>query len=169
MTDHFIKVDITKEMYERAKNIADEQGMLKGSIRFGKGNLTGYLGEELFYYLFPKSIRVNDYHSDFNLNKSRIEVKSKQCSTPPLEHYNGTVTFSTKPQECDIYFFTRIHKDTRVGWFCGWRSKDSFLHEAVLLKKGDTDPANGYVCKRDCWNMQYKNMNDLDSLKLFVE
>ena len=169
MKDNFIEVEISKEMYENAKKIADAQGALKGSIRFGKGNLTGYLGEEIFYKLFPKAERINDYESDFALNGYKIEVKSKQCSSKPLEHYEGSVTYSKKPQDCDIYFFTRIHKDTRTGWYCGWRTHDSFLRDALVLRKGDTDPKNNYVCKRDCWNMKYNDMNDIDSLKLYVE
>ena len=168
MADQFKKFNISTEMYNSATAYAAELGMLRGSIRFGKGNLTGFLGEEALLMLIPESKRINNYDYDFELNGKYIEVKSKQCSTEPLLHYDGSVVYTENPQNADVYVFFRIHKDTRIGWFCGWRSCKSFIKESMLLKSGDKDPANGYVCKRSCWNMPYKDMRDLDSLKLFL-
>ena len=160
-----IPKNITENMYARAKAISDAQGSLKGSIRFGRGNVYGYLGEEAFHSHFPSAIKENTFDYDFVFeNGISVDVKSKMCATPPKDFYEGSVTYAKVTQKCDIYFFCRIDKDTRRAWLCGWEYSKDYLKNAYVKKKGDKDPSNGNVCKRTCWNMLYSDMRDVNSL-----
>lgn len=158
---------ITQEMYDRAAEKAKALGVLKGSIRRGAGNIYGFLGEEIFLKLYPHAVRVNEESHDFELEGLRVDVKTKMCSSQPLMHYEASVTYAKTPQDCDIYFFVRVHKDTRIGWALGWQLASNYIRSAALKKKGEVDPANGMVCHKTCWNLPYSDMFPPDSLFLF--
>ncbi len=158
---------ITTKMYQSAKAIADAQGVLKGSIRYGAGNIYGYLGEEIFQKLYDAQ-RVNDYEHDFVINRFdqdiRVDVKTKSTSYKPLPEYEASVTKMPRQQNTHIYFFMRVHKDTRKGWALGWEFSDIFFKKAYLKEKGDKDPSNGMVCKRTCWNIFHHQLRSPESL-----
>jgi hypothetical protein len=165
-------------MYDSAQKAADEIGPMKGSIRKGRGTIYGMLGEEIFQKLCPEAKRVslirdeNDqlkFDYDFELGGLRIDVKSKMTGYVPKPEYEGSVTKMPKQQDCDIYFFCRIHKDTRYGWVCGWQFASKYMRDAYLKKKGDKDSTNGNVCKRTCWNMFYKDMYPLGTFEKVME
>jgi hypothetical protein len=149
-------IEITQAMYDRAHILAEAQGRLKGSIRFGAGNIYGYLGEEIFCKAFECQ-RVNDYEHDFVINRFdkdiRIDVKTKMTTVEPKPEYEASVTKMPKQQDTDIYFFCRVHKDTRKGWLIGWEWSDIFFLTAYLKNKGDKDTSNSNICKRTCWNI----------------
>lgn len=164
-------------MYQRAKAIADAQGKLKGSIRSGKGNIYGYLGEEIFWSLYPDALRCNDYDHDFELRRFnfldnpvdiKVDVKTKMTSYEPKPEYEGSVTKMPKQQDTHIYFFCRVHKDTRKGWAIGWEYSDCFFEKAYLKRKGDKDPSNGMVCKRTCWNIFHNQLRSPGSLTQLI-
>jgi hypothetical protein len=156
-----IEIKITNEMYRSAKAISDAQGVLKSSIRYGEGNIYGYLGEEIFQNLYDCQ-RVNTYDCDFLINRFdqdiRVDVKTKMTSYEPKPEYEGSVTKMPKQQDTHIYFFCRVHKDTRMGWAIGWEFSDVFFEKAYLKKKGDKDPSNGMICKRTCWNIYHHQL-----------
>lgn len=157
---------VSQAMYDSAEKLAKAQGVLKGSIRRGAGNIYGYLGEELFLKQYPNSERVNTMDYDFILNGLKIDVKTKMTTVEPLPEYEGSVTKMSKKQACDIYFFCRVHKDTRKGWVIGWEYAEKFFKKAYLKKKGDKDKSNGNVCKRTCWNIFYYDLKPLTALEV---
>jgi hypothetical protein len=159
------ELTITQNMYNSAEGMANEQGVLKGSIRFGAGNIYGFLGEELFHKCYPEAIRENTMDYDFIYHNLHIDVKTKMTTVKPLMEYEGSVTKMPKHQACDIYFFCRVHKDTRKGWVIGWEYTDRFFEKAYLKNKGDKDPSNGNVCKRACWNIFYRDLKPLIELE----
>jgi hypothetical protein len=147
--------------------MADAQGTLKGSIQFGKGNIYGYLGEEIFAKLYDAQ-RINDYDCDFILqrfdNDIKVDVKTKMTSYEPKPEYEGSVTKMPVQQKNHIYYFCRVHKDTRIGWAIGWEYSDVFFKKAYLKKKGDRDPSNDMICKRTCWNIYHYQLRKPETL-----
>jgi hypothetical protein len=166
-----LEISITDEMYAVAKTLADAQGALKGSIRFGQGNIYGYLGEAIFEKLYDCH-RVNDYDHDFVISsfdrEIRVDVKTKMTTVEPKPEYEASVTKMPKQQDTDIYFFCRVHKDTRKGWAIGWEFSDTFFKTAYLKNKGDKDPSNGMICKRTCWNIFHNQLRSPESLCLYI-
>jgi len=166
-----LTVPITTAMYTEAKELADAQGALKGSIRFGQGNIYGYLGEAIFQKLFDCQ-RVNDYEHDFVINRYdqdiKVDVKTKMTSYKPLPEYEASVTKMPKQQKTHIYFFCRVHKDTRKGWAIGWEFSDVFFKTCYLKEKGDKDPSNGMICKRTCWNIYHNQLRSPASLCEYI-
>jgi len=166
-----LTVPITTAMYTEAKELADAQGALKGSIRFGQGNIYGYLGEAIFQKLFDCQ-RVNDYEHDFVINRYdqdiKVDVKTKMTSYKPLPEYEASVTKMPKQQKTHIYFFCRVHKDTRKGWAIGWEFSDVFFKTCNLFKKGDKDSSNGMICKRTCWNIFHHQLRSPESLCEYI-
>lgn len=160
-----IEIPITEEMYATAERYAKELGALRGSIMRGGSNIYGFLGEEIFQHLFPDAVRDNEASHDFTWNGLRIDVKSKRCATKPKLNYEASVVKSKNPQDTDIYFFCRIHTDTRLGWAMGWMPSKAYLRNAYVKKKGDKDPSNGNICKRTCWNMYYHDMLTVPSMQ----
>jgi hypothetical protein len=164
-----ISIPITNEMYSRALKISEAQGALKGSIRGGRGNIYGYLGEEIFHKLYPDAKRINGYDHDFELRRFsnlaepvdvKVDVKTKMTGYVPKPEYEASVTKMPKQQDTHIYYFCRVHKDTRKGWAIGWEYSDCFFKRAYLKEKGDKDPSNGMVCKRTCWNIFHNQLRD---------
>ena len=168
-----LTVNINREMYDNAKALAEAQGVLKGSIEYGKGNIYGYLGEEIFQKLYPDALRVNSFDHDFELIRFpqlddpvtiTVDVKTKMTSYVPQPHYEASVTAMPRQQDTHIYFFCRVHKDTRQGWAIGWEFSDVFFSTSYLKKEGDVDPSNGMVCKRTCWNIYHSQLRKPESL-----
>ena len=155
------QIPITQAMYDRAHTLAEQQGRLKGSIRFGAGNIYGYLGEELFMAAYDCK-RVNDFEHDFVINRFgndiRVDVKTKMTTVEPKPEYEASVTKMPHQQLTNMYFFCRVHKDTRKGWLIGWQWSDVFFKEAYLKTKGDKDTSNGNICKRTCWNIYHHQL-----------
>jgi hypothetical protein len=158
-------------MYTEAHDLAESQGALKGSIRFGQGNIYGYLGEAIFQTLYD-CFRVNDYEHDFVINKNdqdiKVDVKTKMTTVEPKPEYEASVTKMPKQQETHIYFFCRVHKDTRKGWAIGWEFSDVFFKTAYLKEKGDKDPSNGMICSRTCWNIFHHQLRSPESLCKYI-
>ncbi len=162
-------MDITKKMYDRARKAGDKIGVLPNSIRKGQGNTVGKIGEEMFNKFYPDNDWPDTTQFDFTLVRNdcllRIEMKAKEhgpYKKPELD-YEGSVTWSEKAQDCDIYYFSRVHKDTRVGWLCGWMWKEEFFKQCFLIKKGERFP-NGFVCSQDCWNIYYHQCHSPEEL-----
>lgn len=166
-----LTIPITNEMYAEAKVIADSQGALKGSIRFGQGNIYGYLGEAIFQKLYD-CYRVNDYEHDFVINNGhediKVDVKTKMTTVEPKPEYEASVTKMPKQQDTHIYFFCRVHKDTRKGWAIGWEWSDVFFKTAYLKNKGDKDKSNGMICKRACWNIYHNQLQAPETLCQYI-
>jgi hypothetical protein len=166
-----LQVPITNNMYMQAKELADAQGALKGSIRFGQGNIYGYLGEEIFQTLYDCQ-RVNDFEHDFVINRYdqdiKVDVKTKMTTVEPKPEYEASVTKMPHQQKTHIYFFCRVHKDTRKGWAIGWEFSDVFFKTCYLKEKGDKDASNGMICKRTCWNIFHHQLRSPEELCKYI-
>lgn len=160
-----IELLISKEMLQYSQSKAIELGILKNSILCGEGNIVGFLGECLTYNFLGGKL-VNTYDCDLILdNGLKIDVKSKKTSVTPISSYTCTINAANIKQLCDIYIFTRIHKNFQKGWLLGWLNKDDFYKNAIFIKKGTYDPSNDFIRKADSYNILINKLNDITLLK----
>jgi hypothetical protein len=155
-----IELTPTEAQISKAKEMAEEMGHIKGSIRKGEGNLIGFLGEVVCadYYGFTQE---NTYQYDLiNEKGAKIDVKTKVCSSEPKESYLATV-FNPQ-QKCDYYIFCRVLENNSKLWICGHISKKDFFEKATFNKKGEYDetspPTRDFFFMEDCYNLPMSNL-----------
>lgn len=153
-----IEISITPSMIAEAQRKSDEMGRLNNSIRKGKGNLTGFLGEEAFAHHFGVE-SSNTYDYDFILpDGTKVDVKTKKRTVSVRGDYNATVADFNTSQDCDRYYFVSLIWDKKTqNWskaqLCGSISKERFYADATFAKKGDPD--GRWDFKADCYNLRY--------------
>ena len=154
-----IEVKITDEMLIKAREKTVEMGKLYNSILRGKGNMSGFIGEQLALKVLGGAWE-NTYDYDLKVNDIRIDVKTKQTSVKPLPHYECSIAAFNTKQDCDGYAFVRVLNDFSVGWFLGVLTKQDYFDKATFLKKGEVDPSNNYTVKADCYNVRFDELGD---------
>ena len=152
------EVQITEEMRQKADHKAFMLGELNNSIMRGNGSHSGYLGEMIVVsVLGGKASNTFDY--DIVLDDgTRVDVKTKRTSSPPLPHYSCSVAKFNTRQDCDIYAFVRIKYDLSIGWYLGHIRKNDFYLRATEHKRGEHDPSNGFVFRADCYNLPIQDL-----------
>lgn len=145
-----------------ARKKADELGVLKNSIRKGKGNITAFIGEILVAREFG-AVFVNNYDYDLEKNGKKIEVKTKSCTSKPRPYYNCSVADYNTSQDCDFYVFVRVLEDNSRGWILGGMSKDEFYEKAFFRRKGeiDEDACPRFPFKADCYNIKIRDLKQI--------
>ena len=104
----------------------------------------------------------NTYDYDLIYHGAKIDVKTKECTSPPKDFYECSVAAYNTKQKCNAYVFTRICQDT--CWILGWMPKQSYFEKATFLKKGQIDPSNNFVVRADCYNLPIIRLKDIDHL-----
>lgn len=166
--DGFIEIDITPEMIVSAQAKADEMGELKNSIRRGKGNLAGFLGEEVVLTAFAGSTSHNTYEHDIKFEEVSFEVKTKDRTVSPKAFYEASVAKYNTKQIADFYCFVsllRVGDDYVKGFVIGIIPKEEYKKAATALKKGDYDARNRWTVSADCYNLLYSSLQNFDSWK----
>ena len=166
-----VEVKFTDDMVARAKAKAKSLGSINNSIRKGKGNIVGYLGEEIVAHYMKADIISNDegtekYNYDLVKDGKKIEVKSKERTVPPKGYYDASVAETSRHQKTDIYVFTSIQcngGEPVRAWICGQKDAKEYFEQARFYAKGDIDPSNKFEVLTDMHNMPYK---DLDPVEL---
>lgn len=155
-----IKTQITQNQINNAKRKSDDLGKLNNSIREGRGNFIGFLGEELV----KSTLNIQDNNSyDFDLiyNNLKLEIKTKERTVIPRPFYNATVAAYNTRQECDYYVFVSILNNLEYGWICGYLPKKEFYNKATFNRKGE--PETPYFnFKADCYNVKYSDLLEFD-------
>lgn len=152
------QLKVTKEDVANATARSEQMGALPGSILKGKGNIAGFVGEEVIRRRF-KMVWSPDYSCDLIAqNGERVDVKTKQCTSPPRLDYEASIRDRQKHQKCDYYVFCRVLKDLTILWYMGYMPKDEYFQRAVFLREGEVDPSNNFTVKADCWNLPYKEL-----------
>ena len=113
-----IEVKITPQMKKRAWAKARQMGRLRNSITHGKGNIAGFLGEEVANALIKGKIS-NTYDYDILYKNIKYDVKTKRCTSPPKPFYECSVAAYNTKQKCDRYVFVRIEW-VRGQWGRAW-------------------------------------------------
>lgn len=155
-----LQIPTTKDQVKRAQTLADEMGTLKNSITRGKGNVLGFLGEIVLADHFGWK-QANTYDYDLLMpNGKTVDVKSKQCRSIPLPHYECSISSYNTKQACDYYAFNRIKSDLSVLWFAGLKSKELYFTQATKKHKGEVDPSNGFMFRSDCFNLPLSELQE---------
>jgi len=127
---------ISKQQIERAKKLYPFKE-LKGSITKGKGNMFGALGEIVVCDLFKSRGLDVDFNSTYDydliINGNKVDVKTKRTTVVPKDYYLCSISSFNTRQKCDYYFFLRINENMEDCYLLGWKSKEDFFHEAILL------------------------------------
>lgn len=153
------ELKISLGMLDAARKKAQELGKLNNSILKGKGNLAGFLGEQIAL-AFLKGEWQNTYEYDIVLpSGEKVDVKTKQTSVTPQPDYECSVANRNTTQKCDSYAFVRVKNDFTVGWYLGKINKDDFWKKSVFLKKGEIDGSNNYRVRADCYNIKINELN----------
>ena len=157
------KFKISKKTLQRIKARAEKLPLLNNSIRKGEGAVVAYIGEAVVERVLSGKIEdTYDYDIVYGDNV-KVDVKTKERTVPPREHYNCTVAdFNTK-QECDEYAFVSVLNDHSTVWYLGKISKDDFYKEAKFYKEGELDPdsppSTDFYFKADCYNIPISKLN----------
>ena len=146
----------------------------RNSITKGEGRRAGFLLEEVLadYAQMslnldpPKSVDDPNCYWHYDLRSrwllGNVEVKAKFTSCSPAAHFNGTVAKYWSNQKCDFYVFGRVLYDLSRVWICGCLPPQLFRAEATENFEGQTDPdsqpANPWPFKADCYNLHYDRM-----------
>ena len=166
-----VEVKFKDYIVARANAKAKSLGSINNSIRKGKGNIVGYLGEEIVAHYMKADIISNDegtekYNYDLVKDGKKIEVKSKERTVPPKGYYDASVAETSRHQKTDIYVFTSIQcngGEPVRAWICGQKDAKEYFEQARFYAKGDIDPSNNFEVLTDMHNMPYK---DLDPVEL---
>ena len=153
-----IEVIITQDMLDKANNKSEEMGRLNNSITKGRGNLAGFLGEQIaLQVLGGEWSNTYDYDLVTPDNK-KVDVKTKQTTVTPRPYYECSVAKFNTRQKCDSYAFVRVKNTMDVGWFLGSMEHDEYYDKATFLKKGEVDPSNNFTVKADCYNLKIEEL-----------
>lgn len=168
-TSKIIEVPVSVELRNIAYSKADEMGKLNNSILVGKGNETGFIGEEVVKKWMVDNggdlqSEQNTYEWDFILNNLKFEVKTKLTTVTPKSHYDCSVANFNITQECDYYVFARVHEFWEKAWILGYMSPDEYYKQAVFMKKGQIDPSNNFTVKADCYNLKISELHNIKDL-----
>lgn len=147
---------IKKKLFLQASEEFYNTAEFKGSVTKGDGYLAGVIGElAVAEYLKAKRQPTKDY--DLIKDDIKIDVKTKRTSVKPKEHYMCSIFKSSKHQQYDRVYFTRVSYDYKTIYLLGWITKEDFYNKAKFVKKGDIIDGS-MKAVADCHNIQIKDL-----------
>ena len=154
------------------ESISEKMGKLnERSFMDGNRNVSGLLGEYLFFQLFRTKLdyvgnKVFDYDFvSFSGKTYDVKTKTQGVDVDPIvgksEPFDASIPLYSQRMTCDDYVFIRVHKDFQKAWLLGWIKKDDYFgHEQIkILKKGKTDGWNKMMVKCNSANLKYKYLH----------
>lgn len=162
----FIEIDITADMIRLAQEKANELGQLSNSIRQGRGNLAGFLGEAVVDAAWGGGISSNTYDFDATLEGEKFEIKTKDRTVPPALHYEASVAnYNTKQRAGYYVFVSLLRRDTLFtkGYVIGIIPTSDYYKEATFRRVGEIDPSNGWTVRANCYNLPYEKLYRFNS------
>lgn len=137
------KIPISDEMLYKAKERTRQKSGIKSAFFDRNRNLLlGFLGEEIFQWMYPDAIRTNTYDHDFILKNKRIDVKTKVFSGPPKLNYETTFHLRKVPDN-DFFVLCGVDKSADFGYLIGFVSNRDFFRLAKENRLGDIRPNDG--------------------------
>jgi hypothetical protein len=156
-----LKIPILKEMIINAELRSNAMGVLNNSITHGKGNIAGFIGEEVANAVIGGTIVDTHDYDILTQNGKRVDVKTKRCTSAPKDYYECSIAKYNTKQNCDCYVFVRVEY-TENGWdrawLLGYYPKDLYFQKARYLQKGQIVDNNNFKVKADCYNMKIKDL-----------
>ena len=161
-----IAIDITPSMIEKAQMEASRVGVLNNSILQGKGNLAGKIGEEIAVRSFGAEI-IDSYSYDVMMRGQRVEIKTKRRTVTPRPDYEVSIARTSVHQalDADTYLFISLTMDGDIpvkGWVCGEMPVSEYFDRARVIRKGEKDYRNNFVCHTDMYNMPISQLYPVD-------
>lgn len=153
-----LSIIASKSQLKWAKKRADELGALNNSIRSGRGNFIGYLGQivvaQYFHWEEPDTFDFDIVASD----GSRLDVKTKERTVSCKPHYEFSVALYNLEQDCRGYLPLSIYRDRHdyIVEVMGWIPKDQFMSMARRMEKGtrQSNMKRGEI-RATCLNLRY--------------
>lgn len=153
-----IEIEPTDAQKKEARLSAGGTIGLQGSITRGAGSPAGALGEIIVRDLLGYR-QINTAHYDLYTDQgTRIDVKTKRCTSAPKQYYECSIAAHGTKQDCDEYIFVRVLNNLQRAWILGRISKDEYFKKAVRHKKGDRDESNNFTFKSDCYNLEISEL-----------
>lgn len=157
-----MKFKIKEEQLSKAKE-RNTFGAIKNSIKNGKGNFLGSVGEVvLLDYYTLKGATIQDaqqYDYDFILNDYRIEVKTQAIKFEPKDNWTCHVPDYNTEQKCDYYAFMGVNLQKNEAYLFGFVKKDVWKTIKTLKKQGEMGTRYPYKC--DTWVCQIKDLQKI--------
>lgn len=153
-----IQLPIPKDVIAKAEQEAADMGGVHNSILSGRGNLAGFIGEEMVASL-TGARRENT--KDYDLVSPEgltIDVKTKRTKFKPEDDFEASIARTSLHQSCDIYCFVRVLYNMSWAYIVGFYPKAQYFEDATYLKKGDYDPSNDFVVKWSCYNLPHHRL-----------
>jgi hypothetical protein len=157
---------------ESLEEISERMGKLnERSFMDGNRNVSGLLGEYLFFQLFRTKVKYvgnNIFDYDFVSESEKtydVKTKTQGVDVDPIigksEPFDASIPLYSQGMKCDDYVFLRVHKNFHKAWLLGWIEKENyFSHEQIkILKKGKTDGWNKMMVKCNSANLKYQYLN----------
>jgi len=154
-----IEVDVPYSVKRKAQLQAKKIRPLRNSILRGKGNVYGMIGE-IIVSDYLKAKKIHSFDFDLVKNDTKLEIKTKSCSSPPKKEYECSVSAANAKQDCDYYVFVRVHDEMKKAWILGAISRKLFFQKARFCKEGEVDSKSrlGWRFKADCFNVEIKDL-----------
>jgi hypothetical protein len=67
---------------------------------------------------------------------SRIDVKTKRCTSAPKDYYECSIAAHGTKQDCDEYIFVRVLNNLQRAWILGRISKDEYFDKSGTTQEG---------------------------------
>ena len=168
---------ISEEILWLAYKRIEDIPVLNKSMRGKKANLIGSIGEVLFEKFIQdqglsleKETGADMFNHDYVVEeKFRVDVKTKDRTVEPKQHYECSVNISK--QEPDYYYFVSLLRDKdwdsfKEGFMLGAISHKTLYKEGELWTKGDVDTRNGLRIRQDCISVTISKLTGNDE---FIE
>ena len=153
-----IEITPTEQQIKEARLKSGDTMGLQGSITGGGGSPAGALGEIIVRDLLGYTHSPTPHYDLYTSQGTRIDVKTKRCTSAPRPFYECSITAHGTKQECDEYIFVRVLNNLQRAWILGRISKDEYFAKAVRHKKGDKDESNNFTFKSDCYNIAIEDL-----------
>jgi hypothetical protein len=155
-----LTIPIDEATRENAKLILQGREVLKNSILHGAGSMAGTVGE-LAVAKFMKAKHAPTFDYDLLHGTLRIDVKTKQSHYAPRQNFRVNLPCVNITQKCDWYVWTFVDYDLTTCWIAGYSIKTEMPKLAVLRKKGEVNPDNGFIHKCDSLELRVDQLHSL--------
>jgi hypothetical protein len=151
-----LQIKIRQKNLQRARERSEN---FKGNkSTFSKGRqIYGFLSEEIFIDNFGGELIDNRDFDVWVEGLGAIDLKTKVCKSEPKPEYMCSVAAYQIKNKTDYYAFFRTLSDQSVTWFLGIISKEKFLEEAELIKKGTRE--GPFVHKVDTYSVPISKLD----------
>lgn len=154
-----IEVDIQENEFINACREWYRTGQYQNSFVKG-GGLVGILGERFVnVHLDAKRKATKDYDL---ITKDRstktIEVKTARTSVVPSDNYSCSIFATSKHQQWDYIYFTRVLNNHKKIFLLGWLNRKDFYEFATFTKRGH-QIYDGMLARGDCYSVQIRDLN----------